>query len=30
MRDQLAATAGMEVAEFGVYEVAGYDMPTPA
>ncbi len=24
MRDQLAATAGMEVVEFGVFEVIGY------
>lgn len=29
MRDRLAAAAGMEVVEFGVYEVAGYDFPTP-
>jgi hypothetical protein len=24
MRDQLAATAGMEVVEFGVFDVIGY------
>ena len=26
MRDQLAATAGMEVVDFGVFEVLGYEL----
>ena len=31
MRDQLAATAGVEVAEFGVFEVLAYELlPEPA
>ena len=29
MRDQLAATAGMEVVEFGVWEVPVYEVPAP-
>ena len=27
MRDQIAATAGMEVVDFGVYEVAVFELP---
>ena len=30
MRDQLAATAGMEVVEFGVFEVSAWDFVPPA
>ena len=30
MRDQLATTAGMEVVEFGVYEVPAWDFVSPA
>jgi len=30
MRDQLASTAGMEVVEFGVYEVAACEIVTQA
>jgi len=30
MRDQLATTAGMEVVEFGVFEVSAWDFVPPA
>ena len=30
MRDQLATTAGMEVVEFGVFEVPAWDFVPPA
>ena len=29
MRDRIVATAGMEVVEFGVWEVPVYEVPTP-
>jgi heme-degrading monooxygenase HmoA len=29
MRDQVAAAAGMEVVDFGVYEVAVFEVPEP-